>query len=637
MRRRGEVTVFLSAAMMLVCAVLLVTVEAARTSASAAYTQMLMNASVESCFGEFYRPLWEKYRVMAYYEAEPLEDRVEHYWQAASEETRTFFAVEEPETKVLAVTYLTEACADALQESGADYMKYYVAAEAMQDLTEQVSFVKQLRRAASFVKKLAAFSEQVLEVEETLREIRRLAETIAANLQTAQQISGELVGQIQEIRLEMANGLPEETARELFWANAYEAAERLQVPLENLVSVWPKIIKKADLYREQASSLTNKLDAVMEEFHAGDYTGAIRALLEEQTAQIQNYSSAGGSRYGDAQKLMSDLFAGLSQAEMYDQMLADLQDMESLEEGLTALESWSGAFGRMTWALPEWLTGLGELQKIGEEVVCFDAEIWTQESLLRMAIGEGAIISEAELSAGERLSERVAQGAKGTEKGVISNVLFREYAAAQLSHYCGQKADHAMKYELEYLLGGQRTDRENLLAVVWDLLLLRESVTFVEYLCDPMKCQEAAGAAAAIAGAAGVPYLTQVLQTGILAAWALSDAALDVRALMQGEAVPLLTAFGETAVSLDYKGHLKLLLAMTETESLRLGCLDVMQETMQKEASGFELSKCVYAAEVLATAECGTLFGGVPLVGLMGANVSRDGRIVVRQTYSYDS
>ena len=59
MRKRGEITVFLTMILVCVWALLCGLVESARTAGARCYLRQALDSSMDSLFGQYHRKLWE--------------------------------------------------------------------------------------------------------------------------------------------------------------------------------------------------------------------------------------------------------------------------------------------------------------------------------------------------------------------------------------------------------------------------------------------------------------------------------------------------------------------------------------------------------------------------------------------------
>ena len=75
-----------------------------------------------------------------------------------------------------------------------------------------------------------------------------------------------------------------------------------------------------------------------------------------------------------------------------------------------------------------------------------------------------------------------------------------EYMDQYFGDYLGESEDHALAYELEYVLAGKGSDKENLESVIKRLLFVREAANITHILGDGDKRAKTLGMAEALAG-----------------------------------------------------------------------------------------------------------------------------------------
>lgn len=188
---------------------------------------------------------------------------------------------------------------------------------------------------------------------------------------------------------------------------------------------------------------------------------------------------------------------------------------------------------------------------------------------------------------------------------------------------------NTLQYELEYIISGHNTDKENLSSVATKLIFLRTLMNFIYIFTDKEKNTSAYATAAALVGFTCLAPLVTLIKVVILFVWAMLEALVDTYALLDGRSVPLFkskTTFKVTYKDLltmsksniaglagkypkdqekigdfSYSNYLRLFLIMNGTKKNCYRSMDIIQMNMQKElGSGFYLSNCVFGMEVLA-------------------------------------
>lgn len=227
-----------------------------------------------------------------------------------------------------------------------------------------------------------------------------------------------------------------------------------------------------------------------------------------------------------------------------------------------------------------------------------------QNALLGMVTGNVGSLSTRQISNSDSLEKRSCE--KGTANQVpkadwYDRVLVLEYLDAYFADYSNPASEHALSYELEYVLCGKESDKANLEGVVDRLLLMRMAANVTHILSDSAKKNDALLMANALAGFTGNPAVIQIVQIGIVAAWAYVESILDIRALLEGDKVALLKsneqwvtrlgsltqAFAEGTKTknctngLSYQDYLKGFLFTMDNKKMAYRMMDVMEQNLR--------------------------------------------------------
>ncbi|MDO4553947.1 MAG: DUF5702 domain-containing protein [Lachnospiraceae bacterium] len=186
-----------------------------------------------------------------------------------------------------------------------------------------------------------------------------------------------------------------------------------------------------------------------------------------------------------------------------------------------------------------------------------------------------------------------------------------------------------LSYEIEYILGGQTSDQENLKYVVNRLILLRFGSNMVYAVTDAELNAQALSLATALVGITGLAPVIEGVKYTILGAVSFGEALLDVKALLSGNKVPLVKTKADWKLSvlgaanlletkeqtgydtgLDYEEY-ELLLLLTQINKKKMygRMLDLMQVNVQLEQPGFLVKDCRFGLKMKSTAEIKTWFG----------------------------
>ena len=155
-----------------------------------------------------------------------------------------------------------------------------------------------------------------------------------------------------------------------------------------------------------------------------------------------------------------------------------------------------------------------------------------------------------------------------------------------------------MSYEIEYLLGGKGSDRENLSSVVKKLILLREISNVAFLYTNPEKRGEIAACASALSFLLLVPEGMTFVQGVLAAGWAYIESIADVKILLSGGRVPLVKSSDSWNTQLsnlkgnvdnhggkgaEYEEYLRILLTSLPEEKLVLRIMDMIELNLRQE------------------------------------------------------
>lgn len=266
-----------------------------------------------------------------------------------------------------------------------------------------------------------------------------------------------------------------------------------------------------------------------------------------------------------------------------------------------------------------------------------------KSSLTDIVMPKDKKVSEKQADTKEFVSVRNRNEGYGTftdvaEESTVSALALGEYLLEHFSSAAakGEEQDKilggVLDYELEYILGGKESDRENLDTVLKKLLLFRFAPNYGYVLSDGEKRAEAEGMALALCTALAVPAITEAVTLVLLLAWAFGESIMDIRSLMAGNRVPaiknkeswqlalsgLLTLGTEedkgegkdTEGGLSYEEYLRILLFLADKEKVSMRSLDLIEKKIQLKA-GAGWFKADYCAVKMETESVCSLRRGI--------------------------
>ena len=635
MKKRGEITVFLSLCLLSVFALICVMVEGARTAGSRVYLQIAANGSLDTLFSQYHRELWKKYRLFGveYQKMSGMERQLESYVNRYLE-AENWYPIGLQNLTVTGQKTLGSQGGDRMMEEILDYMKYGIWEQLMISPEKGEDFWKDIKEAAAAGGMTDTYEGQSAQVKQVERAVERLADCVENQEKLSEKIASALAQDDVDGFEQAAKQFRKENSKMEGLFQAYEkSAQKLKKVLDQGEQELDQAVKEMQenretLFRQQ-----------MDPFHSYvDSDGERYQQLRRQT----ELSAANEVRLRETEEIVERLER---EYEEWEQQRDDEDDEEKELSLSEAWEHWNG-YGSAVFTIQK---GKKDEQK---QQALEQISRMVKGNLLELVLPDGMTVS-GETWGGN--AGRYANQAKEslTRKNGAQWVLIHEYCGEFLIHALDRSSEHGGgRYQLEYLLHGKNSDRSNLEDTVSELLLIRQGINLIQILSDTEKREAAQGLAAVITGIIGIAPLVEVMTCFIMTVWAMGEALEDVRSLMAGGNVPLWKSADEWKLSLDgllrmgtgntmgsesgdggsngngtgqpkssrgmdYEQYLKLMLFAVDQGKKQTRIMDVVQAVIQKDEPGFRLENCACDVDIQVNC-CGKhVFFALPFVEKM--------------------
>lgn len=622
---RGSVTVFFSMIFVTVISVICVTLESARWSCAKLYFRQAAQDGIKSVFADYCNPLLEEYGVLfldkTYGQGYGMiEKKTEEYFKFSLNPNygnlykRSFlYKCDADNIKTVNESLAIDGNGAVFKEAAYNYMKYRIPADFADEFLEQFNIVKQAGAVRDFFEKINSIQKDLSAVNELILDINSLIEEIESLRQT-----------IQDLSIEISRLLATDKQDEKVKKMSKEKTALLNAAKNRVVSAVNGIINDSDAYRRVTYKVRNYLQNIADEWLNNlSISQSIKNVIKEEIENLLIYAGDKGDIYGIGR--IEGILSGLD------------EEMEKWLKKESYTDIWIDALSEIEIEFDINNTFLKtnnfNVEKLWKELksnsfysfICPDYERLSTESVTPFNNRERAYER-----AGLFLSE---------EHGVedfVKNIVFQEYISRMFSNYASQKDNTKLRYEMEYIIGGSRMDRDNIDFVIKELLFIREALNLIYIMGDTQKKNEAYSLAASCIGFSGIYPAIKALQYAILGVWAFGEAMLDVRALMSNQSVALIKTADEWRLSLDgllnmdsalknlsvppkgivvnsglkYEDYLKFILYMQDKDVQSLRVLDLVEANIQKNYShDFYIVNCVGKAALSADFKLRSLFG----------------------------
>ncbi|MCR5768633.1 MAG: DUF5702 domain-containing protein [Lachnospiraceae bacterium] len=355
--------------------------------------------------------------------------------------------------------------------------------------------------------------------------------------------------------------------------------------------------------REQAQSIIRLRDKITEFTYEGfvfDYSAFSSASNNEESGV--SHDLVGALNDGFLGMLLKDP-SGVSQAEIPTALLPSRSDTA---EGMSV----SSGSAQMPEAEDD-MAGAGAMAGSIE-----GSEISDISDLSDEIAGSGEIDAGDDSAVNTRLS------------GLLKKAGMILYLCDNFGSYTDQTVtdDTVLKYEQEYIICGNETDKENLSSVLLRILLMRLVTSGVYVFCDAGLKAEAQAIATAAVGFTGMPFLIALMKYLILFILAYEQAMIETAALVMGKRISVITEkstfmlkiyevvlctpghiqkkaeeYPEKSFGVSYGDYLAIMLFLTGQKNASYRAMDLIQENIRYEYNeDFFIVNCITGFRVKA-------------------------------------
>lgn len=595
---RGQISVFLSLILVCVCGLLCGLLESARTAGARCYLQMAAHSAMDSLFSQYHRGLWEQYRIFGLEHLEE-EDAAEEFSKFLKPylEQENWYPFKQEDCYVTARQVLTDDQGEHLEKEIMEYMKYGIwtkewtgdsAGEALKALTEA-------GQVSDLTRSMEIQTKEAWKLEKTLEDL------------------GKCLNEQRSLKDQMAEALDREDGY-----GACREGDRLIRELEKV----PGLVKK---YEKQADAFGKELEEIKRSYgeKASDLSDTMQDSFKKELDEYGSYTDKDGERRKQiaglpelAAERIRLVEAVQQEAEEVEQYIADWEP-EDEDDELDTAALWAPVqahfAGYQTLTIP-FEAGIKDKEKEG---LLKKLREMAEQGFLSLLLPVGMEVSKGTLDPARYPSHRIAFQEIGL--GILEQAMTAEYCQVFFDHFCDTGGKETA-YELEYLLFGQGTDKENLTQTLEMLLAVREGMNMIHILGDSEKREQARALAASVVGATGVLPLVTITAFLIMGVWAFGEAVADIRTLLGGGRIPLLKSRKDWCLSLeglldfaaggslegtksqeaglDYEQYLTIFLLSLPGTRLLYRMMDVMEMNLSRKQAGFQLSDLAYRVDI---------------------------------------
>lgn len=312
-------------------------------------------------------------------------------------------------------------------------------------------------------------------------------------------------------------------------------------------------------------------------------------------------------------------------------------NISSLESQRTEGETVTENLTESTESIFEQVDEEGNTLEVEDETITNITNLQEMD-ILELVLEDTSVLSNAEINSSTLVSNRTRQQGINSysltnSSTTTSNILVSEYVLDKYDSYVdllvlGESDTSAsnLQYEVEYILEGESSDRDNLEGVVNKILLMRMGINYTCLIQSPTMRAEVSAMAWTIATASGAVVLQPVIEQALILGWSYGESVMDMRSLLSGKSISLIKSEldwqlglsglmtlgtqedqyqvgNDVSGGVNYEGYLKILLYLESKENLLWRGLDMIEQRLQVEngLAYFQVDYCVTQLECITT------------------------------------
>ena len=635
MRLKASVTIFLSLVITVVIVVVCTVIESARISVSQMEGKAATYMAVESVFAGYGKQLYQDYGILLAWEQEPLGNQVTRYMQDNINmadldfKNYDFSNMEIESVNILKQKYATDKEGDLFVKQVVDYAKYIVGIDAVNKLISDSEEENNNKETCNEIKENSNVTNIANDVSKEMIGIVEKINTQIDELKNTEKLKGKMSAVFQKFNDLKTNVTGQNQNQNIhdkkvkkFW-NKYKKLKNLLKIEDTLIS---KTLTDMDTYVENKNAIEKEMNGDFSGYE--DYIEVDRESLKTIKNSIEEIMTA------------SNVDADINQSNI-GEIEKLLDKVKSIEKGL--------------WDLKKGNSN-GDAKE--EKNLYERAKSLISDGVLGIVLEDVNNISTMQIRNLNLPTTLETDGNKKADliKDITNKGIFVKYIELYFNNYAKISEygndDTALKYEMEYILNGNLNDKDNLTETIKKLVEVRNLSNGAYLITDGEKMKEITTLAETVATAIGMTFLTPVAQAVIIEAWALTEAVIDVRQLLNGEKVPIVKnsenwnssiknigTFEDgrkNNTGLTYTQYLQTMIMTQKTKNTVFRTMDLVQVNMQKRYNkDFLISECFGMCEVEANLRIEPVFTSLPIVSYLIGNNNESYIYKTKMEYEY--
>ena len=655
-KNKGSITIFLSMILLVVVSIVFATTELGRIEVGHTMASRVTYMAEDSCFSQYVKEIYEDYGIMCLWmNEEELQKEYSSYVTKNTQYKNAFaipasdlIQIKETESKVNNVCSALDMNAEPIYEQICDYMEPMMAKDVVNGLIDRTSQIMDSSGIDEFNEDMEKCNDSMSDMENDAKEIYEASKGFNGTDGLGKDSLNNMQSDIVALKTETDPNVREELFND--YMNNYrtfsEWKKKNRETLNNINEYSNQYESHLEVSKGYSAEMRWKLEDEKESYLPDVYNSLVQELdnidegllsQEEDPYGVYNNQDVVLQKIeviedldGKETQLTGNVYsmpnAGIGDVEDMDIFM---QESESfINSSLEAMEGYEDLQVGITYSSEE----IEKQENIAEKTV---KEFKSKGVLNVLGISTSDKVIEV-----EELPSHIAGTSDGDDYAYLEGtedaykrILFGQYVLDYFPSYVDPMEEGNLNYQVEYILNGKDNDAENLKKTVNKIVAIREGFNFAYLLTDSIKMDEAYGLAILVSGYTGLPVVIRVTQFVILGAWAYAESLVDIKALLNGEKVPLMKQESDWVLALEniaevnvprdknndkgigYEDYIRFLLYGKNKATSVLRVMDMIQlEIQRKYNDTFEFADSIIKCQITTTYEMDKLYSSLPFI-----------------------
>ena len=684
-RYNGSITVFLSLIFLIILSLVCTVIESSRVSSAYSKAHQIGYISLDSVFSSYAREVFEDYGIMVLCKSkEEIAGKYNDYIKGNLSDNnkyyvKNFYGLECKSIEVSDVQFATDNDGENIYDQIIYYMKFGIAEDVLDEIIGRCTSLDENEDVETFYQDLEGCNLILNEMEDAVGKVKENVDVIKGYSESPKEILENMKSNLENIMATVGDDDYSKEVRDNYF-NIYKIYLRKYLDWNEIVGpAFDNIIMNTNIYISKVEEAKDYLDEMKENLEIMEMGGLSEELYTAFYDEIHILNEEIISQENDVYKVYSNEESSIEQREIFIGITKSLErvidENIELEYSGNKLSNYDGGeeLIKNTYeCVNEALDVVAQYnnkcldinytisngKKGNNDIVDFVNEIKKNGVIGYVASGEisGKSIDISELPSKICEIEHCANWKKyNNSEDTVRKALAGQYILDKFKSYVDKSNNAPLDYEIEYILCGNKSDKENLRDVVDEIVTIRTGFNLIYLVKDTVKRNEAYEMALSIVGYSCMPVLVRVTQFLIMGSWAYAEAVVDARDLLKGYKVKVIKNADEWNLSLTgiknlesddrgkesrsglgYEDYLRFLLFKQNKSEQVYRIMDLIELNVQaKYSKTFKMNDAVINVKMETEFMMNRLFSSFGYSGNYIKNKRRKFSINVNQSYGY--